>query len=127
MATLYTTNVKGPGDGRDYSYPNGFATLPYITLMLNPARPAVMLVSTEDKVTAPTVKALFTAPTLADLKTYARTTVPTAGELRLLNNWANSAGLTDAPAGSTWLEAVNFIARQVDAAADLESVFLYEG
>jgi hypothetical protein len=68
------------------------------------------------------VTRLLTSPTWVGLRDLARTTSPSGAQRNSINTQLSSVGLQTVTAGMTWVQAILHIARQVNPAADFESI-----
>ncbi len=123
MPALYRTTQTGEGTQASPYRAQGFDGEAFTTLMIGRKRPAMMVVANNVNITGAPTK-MLEAPTLAELKTLAKTTFPTAQERQSLNAWANSQGLAQTTNAMNWMESVNFVVQQVSPYADFDRVFL---
>jgi hypothetical protein len=125
MATVYLADVTGDGVSPETAFrPSIPAGTRYVTIMLDQVKMKCLIASPNDTLVAAGVIQLLTGTTFETLRSASgQTTVPN-GKRNAINTWLNTNGYLPIAAGLTWLNAIHFIARQVNPAADLTTAFV---
>ncbi len=124
MPAVYLCNVIGDGVSTLTAFrPDLPVGARFACLMIDDANGKAMVVSPDNTLTGTGINNLLQSDTWANLRTLALTTNPTAGQRTAANTWLTNNGYqTLTGAQVTWVQCIHFIARQVNAAADLATV-----
>lgn len=122
MTSVYLTNVTGDGLAPATAYrPDVPAGVSFACLMLHEAKRRALVVSPSDTLSGTGITKLVTGTSLADLRTTAKATNPTAALRTAMNNWLTANGYAPLTAAQvTWWDCIHHIARQVNPVADLD-------
>lgn len=120
MASLYLTNVTSRPPAEDFT-PAITTTGRWVALLIDTVKGKALIVAADDAIADPGVTKLLTGTSLANLRSKAKATNPTAPQRTAMQTWLVNNGYQplDAGAGSWW-ECVHAIARQGNPAADLD-------
>lgn len=122
MPSIHVCDVIGDGLTPETAHRPDLPTdTQYACLMIHEAKAKALIYSAADVITHPGVASLISASTSAGLRQLAATTSPNAPRRAQINTWLTNNGYQTITAGMTWGEAIQFIARQVNPAADLDA------
>ena len=102
--------------------PSGFDGTTMSVLMIDVAKSRALVLSQNDAVTGAGITSLLTASSVAALRTYAAANAPSLAQRTAIGAWLSTNAYVALTAGQvSWLDCFNFIGRQVNVAADLNS------
>jgi hypothetical protein len=123
MPSVYWVRVAGDGLSPATAFrPSIGPGISYAPLMISETLGRALIVSPDDAIAAPNVTRLLTAASWQALRDLARTSSPTGAQRNAVNTQLSAVGMLTVTAAMTWAQAIGHIARQVNPAADLESI-----
>jgi hypothetical protein len=121
MASVYLANVTGDGQSTGTAWrPDIPVGARFVLLMLDEVAGRCVFASTDDALSGTGILLLATGASWDDLRANTRQTSPNTPRRNQINTWLTDAGYQPITSDMTWFDAVQFIARQVNPAADLD-------
>lgn len=126
MASIYIASVLGDGLSPSTAFrAAGFDGISHTVLMIDEARSVAMVASGVDTVIGAGITLLLTGPTWDELRANGKRNTPNPSQRRAFNTWLTGGGLEPLTAAqTTWEECVLYAARQVNPAANLDTIYV---